>query len=178
MTEERKKHQQQQMGGQQKKLDPGQAAVLAVKKRKEREAAQLEATTNELADVVWYVPCQKCKGVALWFTRKPGPYLEDDDWFTTYKPVGAPWPTFKIHCQVCYASGQLTKVKVLKGPGTKKQVYRRTIATMPRTAYEALMAGDIDEYERLMAPDKPNHDRERELARGQKMPALKEAPSA
>ncbi len=114
------------------------AKALAARRQKEQVAAKAAQGNN----TVWYVTCQEptCLGPGLWIFEEPSGALRPDQWSTTYKPLGMPWPSKDVPCQCCYDQGIENFLPMWHMKGVPA-VNPRHLQKMSRQEFELLLEG-------------------------------------
>lgn len=122
-----------------------ESAALSFLEKHQANTAKNKA--KSLAGVMWYVKCRYCEGPAIWIHNKLSGWLQPEDWSASYKARGVLWPTTKIPCQCCIATGRGNKMISMDldrsyANGTPR---RRTVHKMMVTEYEALVTGGSED---------------------------------
>jgi hypothetical protein len=114
------------------------AAAKALQ-QKHRNLAKEEKASKQ-ANTVWYVACPDptCGGPGIWIFEQPTGPLRNDQWSSSYKPLGMPWPAKDVPCQCCYDEGRRTFLPMFHQEGVPV-VNPRHLRSIMRAEFEELL---------------------------------------
>lgn len=126
------------------------ASRLSESLREEREKRN-RGNKRDWKNSVSYVECIECQGPGIWILGDPELELHENNWYSSYKPLGAFWgPERQPHCQVCEASqGRRMRLRInfisIGIPGNQQNV---GLIANPRF----LRTLTVEEYQDLLQP--------------------------
>jgi hypothetical protein len=90
------------------------AARMAESRRVEREA-QAQASARATNSQMSFVQCQSCQGPGIWLAGNGDSTLNNDNWWSSYKGRGMPYPPSRDsvpYCQVCDADKRRVELRM------------------------------------------------------------------
>lgn len=121
------------------KATSAHGAAARVLQQKNRNVVAEERAARK-SETVWYVACPDptCGGPGIWIFESPNGPLRADQWSSSYKPLGMPWPAKDVPCQCCYDEGRRTFLQMFHHDGVPA-VNPRHLRSITRAEFEALL---------------------------------------
>lgn len=135
----------------QREMELSAARQIALNKALERRQIN-KMGSGDYSDKISYVECTQpmCQGPGIWLVGNPFGILTADNWFASYKPLGAYWgPKDQPHCQCCSTNSWLQPLRVdFISVGTPNNYRHVSLIPNPRFVRTILRS----EYEKLLSP--------------------------